>query len=144
MLALIAYFRFKPIFFQLVHSTLKRQQEKKKQYATTFAAPCIFFFHRTRRPSCSVGRTPTLRCTVGAREYPHTRLTPLTVGNSRIKEGPVLLQEFGSRASAVHGGRLTITICYRSTSHTSSGNFPTREVMFKSLELVFEAKDQHA
>jgi len=40
----------------------------------------------------------------GGCEYPHTHMTPPSMGNSRVLESPALLQGFGSNAKALCGG----------------------------------------
>jgi len=57
----------------------------------------------------------------------------LTLGNSRKEQSPTLLQELGSRASAVRGGKpnnIYLVLLGCSTSRTSSGSFPASEVTF--------------
>ncbi|KAI3352607.1 hypothetical protein L3Q82_005542 [Scortum barcoo] len=62
----------------------------------------------------------------------HTSSPPLTLGNSRVVEGPAPLKELGSRAQAAMCVEVSPTISsrYLSTSRTSSGSFPPSEVTF--------------
>ncbi|KAI3358067.1 hypothetical protein L3Q82_003078 [Scortum barcoo] len=41
---------------------------------------------------------------LGSYEQAHTSSPPLTLGNSRVVEGPAPLKELGSRAQAMRGG----------------------------------------
>ncbi|KAI3361704.1 hypothetical protein L3Q82_002067 [Scortum barcoo] len=45
------------------------------------------------------------RAELGSYEQAHTSSPPLTLGNSRVVEGPAPLKELGSRAQAMRGGR---------------------------------------
>ncbi|KAI3356467.1 hypothetical protein L3Q82_017682 [Scortum barcoo] len=68
---------------------------------------------------------------LGSYEQAHTSSPPLTLGNSRVVEGPAPLKELGSRAQAMRGGEPNyLSSRYLSTSRTSSGSFPPSEVTF--------------
>ncbi|KAI3363812.1 hypothetical protein L3Q82_001415 [Scortum barcoo] len=56
-------------------------------------------------PLCSPGvNSNTWRLSWGAMSKPTPARRPLTLGNSRVVEGPAPLKELGSRAQAMRGG----------------------------------------
>ncbi|KAI3367083.1 hypothetical protein L3Q82_008121 [Scortum barcoo] len=63
---------------------------------------------------------------LGSYKQAHTSLPPLTLGNSRVVEGPAHLKELGSRAQAVHGGPLAMTAT-QTTLHRSLVDLPVGE-----------------
>ncbi|KAI3376035.1 hypothetical protein L3Q82_016568 [Scortum barcoo] len=68
---------------------------------------------------------------------PTPALPPLTLGNSRVVEGPAPLKELGSRAQAAMrvevSPRLSLAMVPLNLSRTSSGSFPPSEVTFHVL-----------
>lgn len=75
---------------------------------------CLVHIH-TQQPESTLqlhrGNTLILRAKLqysstqlGAGEYPHTCMAPLTLDNSGKGESPAPLQEFGCRASAMYEG----------------------------------------
>ncbi|KAI3363184.1 hypothetical protein L3Q82_011551 [Scortum barcoo] len=77
------------------------------------------------------GELQHMAAELGSYKQAHTSPPPLTLGNSRVVEGPAPLKELGSRAQAMRGEiSPTISSRYLSTSRTSSGSFPPSEVTF--------------
>ncbi|KAI3358687.1 hypothetical protein L3Q82_015095 [Scortum barcoo] len=50
------------------------------------------------------GELQHMAAELGSYKQAHTSLPPLTLGNSRVVEGPAPLKELGSRAQAMRGG----------------------------------------
>ncbi|MED6243480.1 hypothetical protein ATANTOWER_020918 [Ataeniobius toweri] len=63
----------------------------------------------------------------------HTSSPTLIAGHSTVEESSASLEELGSRAHAVHGGKATISSQYLSPPRTSSGSPATSEVTFHFL-----------
>ncbi|KAI3370174.1 hypothetical protein L3Q82_024957, partial [Scortum barcoo] len=77
------------------------------------------------------GELQHMAAELGNYKQAHTSPLPLTLGNSRVVEGPAPLKELGSRAQAMRGGEPRLSLArYLSTSRTSSGSFPPSEVTF--------------
>ncbi|KAI3370833.1 hypothetical protein L3Q82_007359 [Scortum barcoo] len=67
------------------------------------------------------GELQHMAAELGSYKQAHTSLPPLTLGNSRVVEGPAPLKELGSRAQAMHGG-----ISSRGTSQPPAQAAPLR------------------